>query len=221
MSNNIKLLILFNKIFKMVKNTMGGKKAKKMKNSGPVQKAIIYPDSEQYYAIVEKFYSHSNIDLYFVDIDEDGKEHLVLGLGIIRGSLIKRVKKVVSGDIFIVSKRDFETVKDKPRLDIIHVYKSLERNIIMSKIPGLLRSYLNSQSNNSKNTKNQNKEESNSDDDDDENLFTRTDEEKEEKRKQRYASGPKSNTITNDYLAGFDLPNSDDEFTTDGETDED
>ena len=201
----------------MVRNTMGGKKAKKMKNSGPVQKATIYPDEEQYYAIVEKFYSHSNIDLYFVDIDEeDGKERLVLGLGIIRGSLIKRLKRVAIGDIFIVSKREFETAKKKPTLDILHAYKPFERNGIIAKLPEQLRYHLNNQSTNSKNNKNtENNFDSNSEDDDI--IFAREEKEKIDKRKRRHNTGPKSNTVTNDYLAGFDLPESDDGFTTDDE----
>lgn len=206
----------------MVKNTRGGKKAKKMKNSGPVQRATIYPDEEQYYAIVEKFHSHSNIDVYFVDRDEDGKECLKMALGVIRGCLIKRLKKIDKGDIFIISKREFETVKpnSKPKVDIIHKYFPHETQHIMSRLPIILRNCI------SLDTKKKTGSGNSSSDsnDEDEDIFNR-EYKQEQKKRVRINNCPKGNIITNDYLKGFDLPSSDDGFTTDEEpfegTDED
>lgn len=193
---------------------MGGKKAKKMKNSGPVKKETEYADEEQYYAVADKFNSHSNINLCFVDKDEKGKDELVFAIGIIRGKLIKRIKKVRKGDIFIISKRDFATVKggDKQKVDIIHKYNDSERTHIINKFPSLLKSYNNTIDMNAS------KEDNSSDDDDI--IFARDEKEKEDNRKKRRNNGPRNNTITNDYLAGFDLPESDDEEKFEG-TDED
>ena len=195
----------------MVKNTMGGKLAKKLKNSGPSteQKAIVYPDDEQYYGVVDKFNSHSNINVYFVDIDkEDGCERLVLGLGVIRGSILKRIKKVAPGDIFIVSKRDFETAKEKPKLDILHKYNDYERNKITDKLPLLLKTYLNNH--NTQNNKNKTVV-NNEDDDNQDDIIFEKEKHKSDNRIKRLNNGPKSNTITNDYLSGHDLPESDDD----------
>lgn len=189
---------------------MGGKKAKKMKNSGPVKKDTEYADEEQYYAIADKFNSHSNIDLCFVDKDEKGKDELVFAIGTIRGKLIKRLKKIKKGDIFIITKRDFATIKqgEKQKVDIIHKYNDNERSHIINKFPQLLKSY------NSNIDINASKDDNS---DDDEIIFARDEKEKEDKRKKRLNNGPRSNTVTNNYLAGFDLPESDDGFTTDEE----
>lgn len=199
----------------MVRNTMGGKKAKKMKNSGPVKRATEYATEDQYYAIVEKFHSHSNIDVCFVDKDEDGKEHLVSAIGILRGKIIKRVKRVAIGDICIISKRDFATVKlnEKQKVDILHKYNNENRNEIIRLMPSQLKSFINTQSA----TLNRNKVDNNSDDDDYDIIFQRENEEKEERKRIRQVKGPRNNTITNDYLAGFDIPESDDDFSTDEE----
>jgi hypothetical protein len=182
----------------MVRNTMGGKKAKKMKNGGPIKRDTIYPDKDQYYAVVEKFYSHSNIDIYYVDVDKDDNPILILGSGVIRGKIIKRIHTVNAGDIFIISKRDFETVKLKPTLDILHSYKPQERNLIIPKLHKLLKFYINSQVIN-------NKPSNNEDDDDNDNdniLFTR---EQKEHKKIKINNGLKNNSITNSYLTDDDL----------------
>lgn len=201
----------------MVRNTMGGKKAKKMKNSGPVKKATEYATEDQYYAVVEKFHSHSNIDVCFVDKDEDGIDRLVSAIGVLRGKIIKRVKRVATGDFLIISKRDFATVKEgeKQKVDIIIKYNDNERNEIIKQFPSMLKSYSDSQSIQS--NKNKTVISNISDDEDDEMIFQREQKEKAEKKKQRLNGGPRSNTVTNDYLAGFDLPESDDGFTTDEE----
>jgi hypothetical protein len=132
----------------MVKNSMGGKKAKKMKNSGPVKKATIYAGEDQTYAIVNKCHSHSNIEIYYVDRDDYGTESVEFGIGVMRGKIIKRIKRINIGDIFIVSKRDFETVKygSKPKLDIIHKYNDNERHIIIPLLNDKLKVYIDSQS---------------------------------------------------------------------------
>ena len=179
----------------MVKNTMGGKKAKKMKNSGPVKKSTIYPDKDQFYAVAEKFHSHSNIDLRFVDKDENDKETLTLAIGVMRGKIIKRVKKVSPGDIFIISKRDFETVKlnGRPKVDILHKYTELERNEIMRYLHESLKSSMNKETNKVVSGY----------DSEDEISFTQDNTNYTKNKKSN--SSYQNNTITTNYLAGFDL----------------
>lgn len=189
----------------MVKNSMGGKKAKKMKNSGPVKRATLYPTEGQMYGIVDKCHSHSNIEVYYVVEDmETKKGELMLGLGVMRGKIIKRIKKINSGDIFIVSERDFESVKagSKPKLDLIHKYTDGERSLIMPQLPQLLRSYIDARAA---------KIDANtvSNCSDDEITFEDTEGRfKREKAARRY----QNNAISTDYLSSMDLPpNSDDE----------
>jgi hypothetical protein len=184
----------------MGKNTMGGKKAKKMKNSGPVKKDIIYPSKDQFYAIAEKFNSHSNIDLIFINKDEDGKETMMSAIGVMRGKIIKRIKKVSSGDIFIISKRDFETVKlnGKPKVDIIHKYSEFEKTEIMRYLHETLRNII---------SKNVNEKVSDDRSDDEVSFTQDNDFIKYRKSKLSY----QNNTITTNYLDGFDLPSDSEE----------
>lgn len=185
---------------------MGGKKAKKMKNSGPEKKSIIYPDNDQYYAIAEKFHSHSNIDVLFVDKDEEGNETLANGIGVMRGKIIKRVKKVSPGDIFIISKRDFETVKScsKQKVDILHKYNDMERSEVIRYLHNTLKSALNKDTNNSSSSN------INNSDSEDEVCFT-TQDSQQYKKTRRAKSSYQNNTITTNYLDGFDLPSDDEE----------
>ena len=200
----------------MVRNTMGGKKAKKMKNGGPVKRETEYATEDQYYAVVEKFHSHSNIDVCFVDKDEDSNDFIVSAIGVLRGKIIKRIKRVAIGDFLIISKRDFATVKTNKKqiVDILHKYNDIDKNKIASEFPELLKSYYNNQTDKSNKNKSVN---TNLDNEDDEIIFQRKQNEKAINKKKRLAGGPRSNTVTNDYLAGFDLPESDDGFTTDDE----
>jgi hypothetical protein len=183
----------------MVKNTMGGKKAKKMKNSGPVQRATIYPSEGQMYAVVEKCHSHSNIEIYYIEEDEVGHTQLVLGLGVLRGKIIKRIKKINVGDLFIVSKRDFESVKPgaKPKLDVIHKYKDSERTTIINELPEGLKNYINMKE------ADLNKNRTSNIDEADEIMF-----ENEEKlvSKTKNRRLYQNNTVSTDYLADYDLP---------------
>jgi hypothetical protein len=125
----------------MGRNTFGGKKAKKMKNSGPVKRDIVYPENSEYYAVIDKFNSHSNINLYYFDSDDSG-EKMVFARGVIRGKQLKRIKKGSSGDILIVCKRDFESKKTVPTVDIIHKYPECDKSVILKLLPKPLKTYI-------------------------------------------------------------------------------
>lgn len=182
----------------MVRNTMGGKKAKKMKNHGPILKSTIYPDDEQLYAIVEKFNSHSSILIHYMEKDKDTDKYFVnQGIGILRGKLIKRIKKVSKGDILIVSKRNFETEKNNKmiRLDILHKYRDYEKNKILIWLPEELKNCIVFEStyiNNENNELNDGE-----DNDIDEDIFDRNIFKQDDKNKK---TKTKNNIITNNYL---------------------
>lgn len=188
----------------MVKNSMGGKKAKKMKNSGPVQRATLFPTEDQMYAVVDKCHSHSNIEICYINVDDMGHSELTVGIGVLRGKIIKRVKKINPGDLFIVSARDFETVKvgAKPKLDVIHKYNDSERSIIMPQIPSGLRSYIDAQAAKLDAGKAKSLEL------EDEIMF-QDDGTSYERHKSKKSFH--NNVITTDYLAGFDLPSQDEQ----------
>ena len=116
----------------MVKNTKGGKGAKKQKNSTSFEsdpnKTIIYKDNsnQQFYAQVEKVLGSSRYDVYC----EDGVQRLAH----MRGKL--RRNRVQIGDILLIALREFQT--DDKKCDIIHKYTDDERLLLISK--GLINS---------------------------------------------------------------------------------
>lgn len=189
---------------------MGGKKAKKMKNSGPEKKRLLYAEPEQYYAIGYKFHNHSSVELYFLDEDADGSKEMVLALGSMRGKIIKRVKRVSPGDVFIITKRDFETVKpgNKPKVDIIHKYDEFERAEIMSSLPYELKSQLDKLS-----IKEEKKTviTDSSTNNEDEIIFDDSEKKYNSGRKSRYNYGSRVTKLSTGYLAGYDIPESEDE----------
>jgi hypothetical protein len=180
----------------MVKNTMGGNKAKKMKNSGPIKRATFYPTDGQMYAVADKCHSHSNIEISYIEEDEAGHKHLEIGLGVLRGNIITRIKKINVGDLFIVSKRDFETIKpgNKPKLDIIHKYRDTERTNIINKLPEELRNYISMKAENLDNDKCNVQ---------DEIIFKDNERQVIKNRNKRVNQ---NNAISTDYLADYDLP---------------
>lgn len=109
----------------------GGKKAKKMKNasSRPAQvvdmssKEIIMPDRSgaQYLAIVDKFFGKT-ADVVYID----KVRGLTKTTAIIRGAVMKRCKKFAAGDVVIICTRDFETNKEKAKVDLVHKYFDAE-----------------------------------------------------------------------------------------------
>jgi hypothetical protein len=189
----------------MVRNSMGGKKAKKMKNSGPVKRATIFPNEDQFYAVIDKCHSHSNIEICYINEDDIGNSKLTIGIGVLRGKIIKRIKKINPGDLLIVSKRDFETVKvgAKPKLDIIHKYNDNERSFIIQQVPSDLRSYIDTQFSRLDASKDTSLDIENE-------IMFQDDGSKYERHKSK--NNFHNNVVTTDYLAGFDLPDqSDDE----------
>lgn len=116
---------------------MGGKKAKQMKNKRPAKTYTIFPEEDQFFGIVEKFHSPQSIFIHYLDVDK-----IKLGRGILRGKLIKRIKKCSKGDVLIFTKREFEGEKEMATLDIIHKYHDDEISDIISQIPDELRHLL-------------------------------------------------------------------------------
>lgn len=137
----------------MPKNIKGGKGAKKQKNSAnrPTQsedmssKAILKPDGSgsQFFAIVDNFFGKTANVVYI-----DKVRGLTKTTAIIRGAVMKRCKRFVPGDVVIVCTRDFETDKEKPKVDLVHKYfdtdiKELKkRRDLDSKFLTLLDSYI-------------------------------------------------------------------------------
>ena len=95
----------------MVKNTHGGKKAKKAKNSAPirVKQPLLKADQDQIYGHVEKVLG----DMRCSVLCKDGVERTCK----IRGKFKRRVW-ISNGDVVLVALRDFEEGKG----DIIHKY---------------------------------------------------------------------------------------------------
>lgn len=129
----------------MPRNRFGGKNGKKMKNSGPVKKSTLYPDENQYFAVVTKFCSHSCINLVYAKKKEhDLSFQIIEGIGKIRGKMIKRMKKLPSGTLLIVSEREFETQKQIPTIDIIHRYRDDEVVFVNKLVPTELKNIISS-----------------------------------------------------------------------------
>lgn len=95
----------------MVKNTHGGKKAKKAKNSAPIRlkQPLLKADQDQTYGHVEKVLG----DMRCAVLCKDGVERICK----IRGKFKRRVW-ISNGDVVLVALRDFEGDKG----DIIHKY---------------------------------------------------------------------------------------------------
>lgn len=95
----------------MVKNTHGGKKAKKAKNSAPIRfkQPLLIADQDQSYGQVEKVLG----DMRCSVLCKDGVERICR----IRGKFKRRVW-ISNGDVVLVALRDFEDEKG----DIIHKY---------------------------------------------------------------------------------------------------
>ena len=108
----------------MVKNTQGGKKAKKRKNASeetdPV-KTIIYSDGDdQKYAVITKIEGGGR----YRGFCEDGSTRLL----ILRGSMRKRkCYRPELNDYVLVALRDYQDEK----ADIIHKYSESERPLLI------------------------------------------------------------------------------------------
>lgn len=123
----------------MPKNTTGGNKAKKGKNSGQrIERPLILADNsgEQNYAIIETFGGNTATVKYMIPIKPNITQsqpqsqqqqvqvqfESITAVGFIRSSLRKWCKRFLRGDVVLICEREFEQGK----VDIIHKYNDDE-----------------------------------------------------------------------------------------------
>lgn len=122
----------------MPKNTTGGNKAKKGKNSGQrVERPLILADNsgEQNYGIIEAFGGSTATVKYMRTIKPanqqqppqqsqqlGGQTETITAVGFIRSSLRKWCKRFLRGDVVLICEREFE----KGKVDIVHKYNDDE-----------------------------------------------------------------------------------------------
>ena len=123
----------------MPKNTTGGNKAKKGKNSGQrVERPLILADNsgEQNYGIIEAFGGSTATVKYMRPIKTNTTQSQTQGhqqpvqaqfesitaVGFIRSSLRKWCKRFLRGDVVLICEREFE----KGKVDIVHKYNDDE-----------------------------------------------------------------------------------------------
>lgn len=110
----------------MPKNTTGGNKAKKGKNSGQrVERPLILADSSgaQLYGIIEAFGGSTATVKYLRAIKSTPvKTETVTAVGFVRNSLRKWCKRFQRGDVILICEREFEANK----VDIVHKYNEDE-----------------------------------------------------------------------------------------------
>lgn len=110
----------------MPKNTTGGNKAKKGKNSGQrVERPLILADNSgaQRYAIIEAF-GGSTATVKFIRPVKFSPTQMetITSVGFIRNSLRKWCKRFLRGDVVLICEREFEAGK----VDIVHKYNDDE-----------------------------------------------------------------------------------------------
>ena len=111
----------------MPKNTTGGNKAKKGKNSGQrVERPLILADNSgsQRYAIIDSF-GGSTANVKFIRTIKsatESKTETITAIGFIRNSLRKWCKRFLRGDVILICEREFEAGK----VDIVHKYNDDE-----------------------------------------------------------------------------------------------
>ena len=112
----------------MPKNSgKGGKKHRKQKNQTVVKREMIWKETGQAYAIIEKMLGNGRVHLSYFTRDEDNRLKKNQALGIIRGTMRRKKIWIRIQDIVLVGLREFEEGK----VDILHKYdydetKSLE-----------------------------------------------------------------------------------------------
>jgi len=112
----------------MSKNSgKGGKKHRKQKNQTVVKREMIWKETGQAYAIIEKMLGNGRVHLSYFTRDEDNRLKKNQALGIIRGTMRRKKIWIRIQDIVLVGLREFEEGK----VDILHKYdydetKSLE-----------------------------------------------------------------------------------------------
>jgi hypothetical protein len=120
----------------MPKNTTGGNKAKKGKNSGQrIERPLILADNsgEQNYGIIDAFGGSTATVKYIRQIKPTnqqpqqqqqlgGQTETITAVGFIRNSLRKWCKRFIRGDVVLICEREFE----KGKVDIVHKYNDDE-----------------------------------------------------------------------------------------------
>lgn len=112
----------------MPKNSgKGGKKHRKQKNQTVIKREMIWKETGQAYAIIEKMLGNGRVHLYYFTRDEDDRLKKNQALGIIRGTMRRKKVWIKIQDVVLVGLREFEEGK----VDILHKYdydetKSLE-----------------------------------------------------------------------------------------------
>lgn len=126
----------------MVKNTKGGSRHKRAKNSNVHQNdKLVLRDENcgEHYAYVSKAYGNAQFGVHLVECNEEG----TLGLSSMeyRGRVSGRMRKqkyrnfVRPNNLVLIAERDFQTNDEK--VDIIHVYKdeAVRKLVKMGHIP--------------------------------------------------------------------------------------
>jgi translation initiation factor 1A len=103
----------------------GGKKFKKIKHNLEAEtKQVELAEEDQEYGLVTQLLGNGRTRITYI---KDGIGHNVLG--IICGRLRRKKKWVISGNIVIISLREFE----REKVDIIHVYTEQDMNELKRK----------------------------------------------------------------------------------------
>ena len=101
----------------------GGKKFKRGKHENISKREMIFKEENegQAYAVVDKMLGNGRVSLYYFKRNDDNENRKYQALGIIRGSMKKRVW-ISPNDVVLVSLRGFEEGK----VDILHKYEQDE-----------------------------------------------------------------------------------------------
>jgi len=126
----------------MVKNTKGGSRHKKAKNSSVIhnEKVVLRDETcNEHYAYVLKAYGNAQFGVHTVETNDEGT--LALSGKEYRGRVSGRMRKqkfrnfVRANNLVLIAKRDFQTNDEK--VDIIHVYKddAVRKLVKMGHVP--------------------------------------------------------------------------------------
>ena len=108
----------------MPRNTQGGNKAKKGANKNNIPKKIEEPDEEQYIGLVTKYLGNNRCKLTYISINEKKERKQMDVMGLVRGAIKKRIKRLACGDLVLLSPRDYELTK----VDILTKYTDSDVN---------------------------------------------------------------------------------------------
>ena len=104
----------------MGKNQFGGKHKHKKRVRETTQKkdlsVVDVKDPNQYYAAVLEFHG-TNVSVKYIRNPPDGVKEEITANGIVRGKIFKRCKRLIKGQVLIISERPFESGK----VDVLHL----------------------------------------------------------------------------------------------------